>query len=107
MGLDPAPFFANLFSCCKESKWIEKNRRAGIGRARNGFEKVFRFVDDLTALNDISEFERSFWEIYPPELEFKRESLGYLERPFLDHIVTIKDKIFCLKLFDKRDSFPF
>ena len=42
-----------------------------MGRAR-GFGNIFRFIDDLTAVNNCGKFERSFHNIYPPELELKR-----------------------------------
>ena len=66
MGSDPAPFFANLFLFHYESKWIKKMKESA---------NMFRFIDDLTALNDGGEFERSFKEIYPPELVLKKENL--------------------------------
>ena len=59
-----------------------------------GFANIFRFIGDLTAFNDCGEFERNFHEIYSPELELRKESLGYLEGSFLDLMITIKDKQF-------------
>ena len=35
---------------------------------------TFRFIVDLTVLNDGDEFERSFSEFYSPELELKKEN---------------------------------
>ena len=49
-----------------------KNKKTLIGRARC-FGNVFRFIDDLTTRNDYVKFERSFQEMYSPELEFKKE----------------------------------
>ena len=64
-----------------------------------------KFIVDLVALNDYNEFERSFHEIYSPYLRLKKENLGYLAGSFLDLMITILDKIFCTKLFEKSDSF--
>ena len=50
MGLDP------------ESKLIKKIKPTDIRRGR-GFPYSFRFIDDLTVLNDGGEFEKSFSEI--------------------------------------------
>ena len=74
MGSDPAPFFANLFLYHYESKWIRSLKKSDLRRARK-FANVFRFIDDLTTLNDWGEFEQHFHEIYPPELELKKENI--------------------------------
>ena len=60
------------------------------------FGTIFGFIDDLTAL---SKFERSFHEVYPPELESKKEQHGYLEGSFLD---LLEDKKCCTILFEKK-----
>ena len=52
----------------------------------------FRFIDDLTALNDYEKSKRSFHESYPLELELQKENCGYLEGS---------------KMFDKRESLLF
>lgn len=52
----------------------------------------FRFIDDLTALNDHENSKRSFHESYPLELELQKENCGYLEGS---------------KMFDKRESLSF
>ena len=58
------------------------------------------------AMNDGGEFGRSFPQIYPEELELKEEHSG-------DHVtflcidVTIENKRFIFKLYDKRDDFTF
>ena len=106
MGSDPAPFFANLFLYHFESKWIKKIKKTDIGRARR-FANTFRFIDDLTALNDGGEFEKSFKEIYPPELELKKENVTNTERSFLDLNIKIENNRFATSLYDKRDGFPF
>ena len=81
MGSDPAPFFANLFLYHYEDKWIRKLKKSDLIRARK-FANTFRFIDDLTTLNDWGEFEQHFREIYPPELELKKENLGNTEGSF-------------------------
>ena len=57
-------------------------------------------------MNDGGEFERSYKEIYPPELELKTENSGDAA-DFLDLHITLNDNTFSLSLFDKRDGFPF
>ena len=57
-------------------------------------------------MNDSGKFEENFKEIYPPELELKKEH-GNNSASFLDLDIEIDNKRFKTKLFDKRDAFPF
>ena len=66
-----------------ESRWIRQLRKSDI-KCATRFAHVFRFIDDLTAINDGEEFEKSCKEIYPPELELKKENVGYSEGSFLN-----------------------
>ena len=72
MGSDPAPFFANLFLHHYESEWLGTIKNQEYQRARK-FSNAFRFIDDLIIINDSDEFLRSCAEIYPKELELKKE----------------------------------
>ena len=105
MGSDPAPFMANLFLYHYESKWMKELKKSNLIQARK-FSNTFRFIDDLSAMNDGGLFEQNFKEIYPPELELKKEH-GNESASFLDLDITLKDQQFNVKLFDKRDAFPF
>ena len=66
---------------------------------------TFRFIDDLCAINDGGLFEKHFQEIYPQELELKKEH-GNDRATFLDLDIQIVEKQFLTCLFDKRDAFP-
>lgn len=57
-----------------------------------------RFIDDLTTLNDSGEFERSFKEIYPPELVLNMENLSNNERSFLDLLIKVENNQFSMQL---------
>ena len=105
MGIDPAPFWANLYLHHYENLFIKKLIRTDRYRGFK-FKNCFRFIDDACNLNDGGEFERSYPEIYPKELELKCEHNGS-HATFLEIDITIKDGIFVYKLFDKRDNFPF
>ena len=70
------------------------------------FRNASRFIDDELNLNDGGEFGRSFYLIYPSDLELKEEHSG-TRGTFLDLEVNIVDREFIYKLFDKRDNFPF
>ena len=106
MGSDPAPFFANLFLYYYESKWMNELKKKDLIRARK-LCNIFRFIDDLNAINDAGEFENNYQHIYPEELELGKENSNNLDASFLDLDIKVKDGKFQVGLFDKRDSFPF
>ena len=110
MGIDPAPFWANLYLYTYEEDFItnlvKNGGKDGKIRARH-FHSNRRFIDDLCAMKDGGEFGRSSPEIYPPELELKKENLTDDSATFLCLSIKIEDRRFIYKLFDKRDDFPF
>ena len=105
MGIDSAPFWANLCPYHYENifinKLIQTDRYRGF-KIRN----CFRFIDDACNINDNAEYQRSYAEIYPKELELKCEHEGK-HATFLEIDITVQDDLFVYKLFDKRDNFPF
>ena len=105
MGSDPAPFMANLFLYHYEAKYVKETKSKDIFTARK-FRHTFRFIDDLLAINDDGEFENCFTDIYPKELELKKEHGGD-NVSFLDLNISIKGRSFETSLYEKRDSFPF
>ena len=105
MGIDPAPFWANLYLYFYENDFITKLISTDKFRARK-FLNAFRFIDDQCNLNDSNEFSRSHAEIYPSELQLKCEHQGN-HATFLDLEISVVNNTFVYKLFDKRDNFPF
>lgn len=67
MRSDPAPLFVNLL-VYYESKWLKKMKKTDMRRATR-ISNIFRLTL-LFDLNDSGEFERKFWEILSPELDF-------------------------------------
>ena len=106
IGSDPAPFFANLFLYVYESRYISNLLKTDPERARR-LRHFFRFIDDLIAINDDGEFEKSFREIYPPEMELKRENSKDDAASYLDLGLEVKAKQISSNLYDKRDAFNF
>ena len=109
MGIDPAPFWANLFLYTYESEYISNLINSGSKddkvKARH-FHSTKRFIDDLCTLNDGGMFGNVFKDIYPPELDLKLEHSG-THGTFLNLDIEIRDGKFIFKLYDKRDAFPF
>ena len=62
-------------------------------------------MDDLLSLNDFSAFEKRYKDIYPTELELKKENNSNYCASFLDIYIYIEDGEFHTKLFDKRDNY--
>jgi len=105
MGIDPAPFWANLYLSKHECDYVNNLIKTDVVRAKK-FHGTFRFIDDLCALNDGNEFLNSYKEIYPKELELKLEHRGS-HATFLDLDLTIENGKITSKLYDKRDDFSF
>ena len=105
MGIDPAPFWANLHLYKYESEYITKLIHTDKAKARK-YHGAHRFIDDQCCINDSGDFGNSYQEIYPNELELKVEHNGN-HATFLDLDITIQDGVFIYKLYDKRDAFPF
>ena len=105
MGIDPAPFWANLFLYYYEEKYVQKLIVSDSTTAYK-YHGIGRFIDDLCALNDGEDFAKNYKEIYPKELDLKLEHEGN-HATFLDLEINIVDGVFVYKLFDKRDQFSF
>ena len=105
MGSDPAPFMANLFLYHYESLWIKKLKKDDLQKARR-FSNTFRFIDDLLTINDDNLFSENFDKIYPIELQLNLESTG-TNVNFLDLNLSNSNGHVDVKLYDKRNNFPF
>ena len=68
---------------------------------------IFRFINNLNAINDGGEFGSNYSNMYPDKLQLGNESNDKRETSFLDLNIKINDGKFHFGLFDKRDSFPF
>ena len=62
MGLDSAPFVANLLLYYFGNKWIFNSRKSNLHKAYS-FANKFCFIDNLCAINDNVLFEKHFKEI--------------------------------------------
>ena len=62
MGIDPAPFWANLFLYTYEYNYIKELIKTDRVKAKH-FHSTFRFIDDLCILNDGGMFGNVFKDI--------------------------------------------
>ena len=90
MGSDPTPFFANLFLAHKEADWVRAQHKIGTINVRK-INSCFRFIDDFLSLNDGSIFEKHYKDIYPTELELKKENNSNYCASFLDPYIYIEN----------------
>ena len=85
----------------------QEDEKSDISLARR-FANLFRFINDLNALNDGGEFEWSFKRIFLPNLYSRRKSNKKIS--FLDLLIKNerkKKKSAFIWLCDKKDDFPF
>ena len=107
MGIDPAPFMANLFLFYYENRFmVDLISSKEVFRAKK-LSKSFRYLDDLLALNDSGLFKASIKDIYPSELKLSCTDVNTIQADYLDLDLFLVDKFFGVKLFDKRDNFNF
>ena len=104
LGIDPAPFWANLFLHSCEEEYMSSLISSDKIKTRH-FHSTECFIDDLCAISDGGEFVRSICEVYPKKLELKVENHSD-HATFLNLDITIQEGAFVYKLFNKRDSFP-
>jgi len=105
MGIDPAPFWANLYLHWYEGEFMKTLIQNDKLKAFS-FNGNSRYSDDLICINGGDSFLNSYKDIYPSSLELKLEHSGS-SATFLDLDITIVSGKFKYKLFDKRESFPF
>ena len=88
MASDPVPFFANLYLFYYECLYMDKMRKDKDWKGKK-FCHVFRCIDDIIAINDGGEFERLHKEIYPVELDLKKENTNFDAATYLDLDIKI------------------
>ena len=108
MGVDPAPFIANLFLHYSETRYMDNLIKAGDMTKAKKLSNSFRYLDDLVGLDDTGLFDKVNKDIYPPELTLSRTDRNGIQADYLDVDIRISDRgFFVCKLFDKRDDFKF
>ena len=71
------------------------------------FTNAYRFINNLCAINNNSEFEKVFKGTYSPETAFDKENTSNLEALFFIPDTNVKHRKFESQLFDKRAAFSF
>ena len=66
-----------------------------------------RYIDDVNCKNDNGTFQQQMQQIYPSELELTKENQRTSSGSVLEIELSIKNKKFETKIYDKRDEFSF
>ena len=106
MGSNPVLFFPNLFLFFYDSIWLKSIKNTNYEVVRK-FGNVFRFINDLIAINDTNEFENQYNEIYSSGLILKKENTSHTETTFLDLHLCINEGQIQTSLYDKRNFYNF
>ena len=69
--------------------------------------KSYRFIDDISPLNDKGNFDKYKSQIYPSDLELNKENTGFKSASVLEMKIDIIGEKFNVSVYDKRDSFGF
>ena len=102
MRSDPPPFFTNLFLFFYESRWLKSIKDSNYGVV---FSNIFRFIDDLIAINDGNELGNHYSEIYSSELILKKKNTSHTEITFPDLHLCINEDQVQTPLYEKRNSY--
>ena len=107
MGTDAAPFVANLLLHEMEYIFMQNLMTKNMNLAKR-FKYVFRYIDDITIVNDEGFFEEIIDIIYPSK-NLKLIKVNELQdkADVLDIAVKLDDGLFETKVYDKRRDFPF
>lgn len=106
MGTDPGPFMANAFLHKYEFDFQVKNRKENYNCAKL-LNRTFRYIDDVTIINDKGTFYKYITDIYPPDLVLTKENIGTFSASVLDLDVNIETGKFRVSVFDKTNEFGF
>ena len=107
IGVDQAPFQANLALHKDEFAFISKLIQLKEFSIAKAFNSTFRFLDDTNALNNHGYFNLFKNCIYSEGLVINKENTGTQSSTMLELDISIINKRFHCSLYDKRDKFGF
>ena len=105
--MDCAPYLANLFLYSYEFDFLNDTLKQKDLSTLYKFNKCYRYIDDLLAVNNDKTLDDFKGRIYPPELQLNCEDKNDQEVNYLDLHLEIKNKCIQYRLYDKRDNFGF
>ena len=107
MGTNAAPHMANIYLHSYEYDYIQNLIDKGDEVSLKKLCNIFRFQDDLLAINDSDLLGNILYDIYPREMAINKTNISPCKCSYLDLSISIYRGKFRIMLFDKRTSFPF
>ena len=107
MGISAGPHIANIYLHQFEHEYFKVLYESNDKVALKNMAHIFRFQDDLLALNDSGYLESVLSLIYPPEMVVNKTNISVCKSTFLDLLISIYRGKFLVKLFDKRKEYSF
>ena len=106
IGVNPGPFIANLTLFYYEYKYLDKLYKTDYFSAKR-LNNTFRLIDDITTVNSDGVFQEHVNKIYPDSLKLNKENEVDTKAHVLDLDISIEEGHFIVRVYDKRDDFPF
>ena len=106
MGTDPGPYMANAHLHKYEFTFQDNKRKTNYKVARS-LNYTYRYIDDVTPINDGGNFSQFKNQIYPSDLILTKENNGNHSATVLDLDISIENGMFNVSVFDKTDGFNF
>ena len=107
IGCDQALAQANMSLHHDEFMFIDKLRREKKYDVARSFNHTHRYIDDVNCKNNKGNFDKYKSEIYSKGLIVNKENIGNIHTSMLEIDMTVTNKMFVTKLYDKRDDFNF
>ena len=107
MGTNSAPHVANIYLFVYEYEYIEALINDGNNKYLEKLVNIFRFQDDLFAVNDDGLFESILTDVYPVEMKVSKTNISTFKCSYLDLLISVYKGKFRMKLYDKRDDYKF
>ena len=106
MGTDCAPYLANLMLHQLEFNYMISIMNKDFTAVQK-FKNIYRYIDDISILNDDGYFKDHYKDIYGKDLELKLVNKDPKEANILDLTISITDNKFSVNLYDKRADYDF
>ncbi len=106
MGTDCAPDIANITLGSMEFKFVNTLLKTNLTDCKK-LRYTYRYLDDITCLNDGGFFEKHYGSIYPDSLQLVKMNNTPSGADVLDIQISAKNGLASTTVFDKRKSFPF
>jgi hypothetical protein len=107
MGISAGPHIANIYLHQFEHDYFNVLYNSNDKVALRKMAHIFRFQDDLLALNDNGYLESVLSLIYPTEMVVNKTNISVCKSTFLDLQISIYRGKFLVKLYDKRKEYSF